>query len=438
MAYIRKLPSGKWQATVRDRAGERHSNTDPLKSVVKRWAAEQEASISRGDFRDPRLGELRITDWHGRVSRSRGIEEVTKDKNASLWRTHCEPEWGKWPMAGVTRLEAQAWVDRLKVTRLARHKGRAVVDDDEEVPFLSPATIHDAVHIMTQLYTAAMREHPPLVTVNPFDHLELPKIEPRPVQFFEREEAEAVYRALEARGTEWRVLAELGMDVGLRPGEIDGLHGHRVDWLRGRITVVDVMTRKGLRGHPKSKKSHRTVPVPPNVLEGMSLLMTGRDWRMPCRCPLVTDGPAERIRKAANGPCPGLIFTAPEGGPVADAIFRSRVWYPAVEAARLCGKRPPSADGECAPGKCGREACDDPAHRIRRFAPRVMRHTAASWLVQDGVPLYDVQALLGHEDYATTQRYAHLAPDAHNKVIESWARRRDASATHERKEARPS
>ena len=34
------------------------------------------------------------------------------------------------------------------------------------------------------------------------------------------------------------------------------------------------------------------------------------------------------------------------------------------------------------------------------------KSTAASWLVQDGVPLYDVQALLGHEDYATTQRYA--------------------------------
>ena len=36
---------------------------------------------------------------------------------------------------------------------------------------------------------------------------------------------------------------------------------------------------------------------------------------------------------------------------------------------------------------------------------------------------YDVQALLGHEDYATAQRYAHLAPDAHDKVIESWGRR---------------
>lgn len=70
-----------------------------------------------------------------------------------------------------------------------------------------------------------------------------------------------------------------------------------------------------------------------------------------------------------------LVFTAPGGGIVTDGHFRNRVWYPAVEAAG-----------------------------IRRFAPRVMRHTAASWLVQDGVPLYDVLALLGHEDYATTQR----------------------------------
>lgn len=35
----------------------------------------------------------------------------------------------------------------------------------------------------------------------------------------------------------------------------------------------------------------------------------------------------------------------------------------------------------------------------------------------------NVQALLGHADYATTQRYAHLAPDAHDKVIASWTRR---------------
>jgi site-specific recombinase XerD len=104
-----------------------------------------------------------------------------------------------------------------------------------------------------------------------------------------------------------------------------------------------------------------------------------------------------------------LVFTAPGGGPIDDGNFRDRIWYPAVAAAT-----------------------------IRRFPPRIMRHTAASWLVQDGVPLYDVQALLGHESFATTQRYAHLAPDAHSKVIESWSRRPGAPVAHARKEARPS
>ena len=144
------------------------------------------------------------------------------------------------------------------------------------------------------------------------------------------------------------------------------------------------MTRKGLRQWPKSKKSHRVVPVPAYIMEGMAALMAGR-------------------------PRDTVVFIAPQGGPVTDGHFRNRVWYPAVAAAS-----------------------------IRRFPPRIMRHTAASWLVQDGVPLYDVQALLGHEDYATTQRYAHLAPDAHGKVIESWKRRGDAPVTHERKRAGPS
>jgi hypothetical protein len=97
-------------------------------------------------------------------------------------------------------------------------------------------------------------------------------IEPRPVEFYERDEAQALY---EAAG-EWRTLVELGMDVGLRPGELYGLPGLRVDWLRGKPTVVDVMTRQGLRQWPKSKLSYRVVPVPADTLESMSVLMAGR------------------------------------------------------------------------------------------------------------------------------------------------------------------
>ena len=382
MAYYRKLPSGLWQATIRSRDGKRHTETDPLKSVVKRWATQQEAAIARGEFRDPHLGDIKVGDWHARVSRARGIEDITKAKNASLWRTHCEPEWGGWQMAGVTRMEAQEWVERLKGTRRARHKGKPVLAGDDDVPAIGAETVSAAVHLMSQLYGMAMKETPPIVTVNPFAGLELPVIRPHEIDFLERGEAEALFVAAGEIGARWRTLIELGTEVGLRPGELYGLHGHRVDWLRGKIQVIDVATRAGLRQWPKSKKSHRIVPAPPHILEGMSALMAGR-------------------------PRDGLVFTAPEGGPVDDGNFRDRIWYPAAEAAG-----------------------------IRRFPPRIMRHTAASWLVIDGVPLYDVQALLGHESFRTTERYAHLAPDAHDKVMKSWAKRHDASLTHEREKGR--
>src|SRR5689334_16618336 len=100
------------------------------------------------------------------------------------------------------------------------------------------------------------------------------------------------------------------------------------------------MTRRGLRQYPKSRRSHRIVPVPPDVLEGMSVLMAGRERET-------------------------LVFTTAAGAPLDDVNLRNRVWYPAVAAAG-----------------------------VRKFPPRIMRHTAASWLVMDGVPLYDVQALL--------------------------------------------
>ena len=152
MPYYRKLPSGLWQVTVRGRDGKRHTKTDKLKSVVKLWATEQEAAIARGDFRDPRLGDIKVGDWHRRVAAARAIDRVTRDKHASLWATHCEPQWAAWQMSAITRMEAQEWVNRLQLTRRARHKGRAVTDDEQGVPVIGTDTVCAVVHLMSQLY----------------------------------------------------------------------------------------------------------------------------------------------------------------------------------------------------------------------------------------------------------------------------------------------
>lgn len=47
-----------------------------------------------------------------------------------------------------------------------------------------------------------------------------------------------------------------------------------------------------------------------------------------------------------------------------------------------------------------------------------LRHTYASLLAMDGVPLRRIQKLLGHASIVTTERYAHLAPEErHDEVL---------------------
>ena len=46
-----------------------------------------------------------------------------------------------------------------------------------------------------------------------------------------------------------------------------------------------------------------------------------------------------------------------------------------------------------------------------------LRHTFASWLVQDGVSLYEVQKLLGHSNISVTQVYSHLQPETLHATV---------------------
>jgi hypothetical protein len=112
---------------------------------------------------------------------------------ASLWATHCGPKWASWPMASVTRIDAQGWVTELCATHRARHRGRPAEGDD--VPLLAADTVASIVHVMSALYRATMREHPPIVLTNPFAELDMPAIERRPVEFYEPGEAAALYEA---------------------------------------------------------------------------------------------------------------------------------------------------------------------------------------------------------------------------------------------------
>lgn len=340
---VNKQPNGKWQGVYRDASGKRHTQVWPTKTAARAWAADGAAAVRAGEHRDPRAGRVTLAAWHERWSAARVVEQSTAAKNAMHWRVHVEPEWGTWPLVTIAPMDVQAWV-------------RRQVDAGT-----GPPTIHAAVSLLSAMLDAAVKAR--RIPFNPCADCELPTIVTRLPRWFTVTEVHAICAELKEP---YATLVDFGCHAGLRVQELTGLHGHRVDWLRSRVQVVDVHTRQGMREWPKSSRSRREVPIPPHLVEPLARLMEGRPRDAP-------------------------VFRGPQGGLLQDGHFRWRIWTPALEAAGV----------EYAP-------------------PRTMRHTAASWLVQGGVDLQRVQALLGHESYLTTQRYSHLAPDAHDVVLDAW------------------
>lgn len=94
------------------------------------------------------------------------------------------------------------------------------------------------------------------------------------------------------------------------------------------------------------------------------------------------------IPLVASRPGKELVFTTPKGGRIIHKLYWHHYWVPAVRTAQANGlaKNPRIHD---------------------------LRHTHASWLIQDGVPLFTISRRLGHASTRTTEQvYGHLMPEA--------------------------
>lgn len=101
------------------------------------------------------------------------------------------------------------------------------------------------------------------------------------------------------------------------------------------------------------------------------------------------------IPLVASRPGSDLLFTTRNGTRISHSIFWRNFWVPAIEAAQAKGLK------------------KDP--RIHD-----LRHTHASWLIQDGVSLFTISRRLGHASTRTTEQvYGHLSCRRHFRTLQT-------------------
>ncbi len=296
MAYVRKLPSGKWSAVVRHPSGKRLSFSDKMKRVVVEWAAETERAFRAGASEGHGDRKLTVATWCDRWLAARNVEPTTAAKDSSRLRTHVLPQWGSWPLSAIGRLDVQAWVKDMT------HAG------------VGATTVVGSYNLFSAMLADAVLEgHLP---GSPCREIDLPKVVRPAPRWLTRHDYDRLQLALADvdHGHVWQAYVALACFAGLRPGELGGLDVGHVDFDRGLVRVQQVQTRAGLRAYPKSSSSARWVPFPPEVGDLL--------WRL---C-------ADR----SSGP----VFTSPAGARVSETNFRNRVWASALSAAGVAYQSP--------------------------------------------------------------------------------------------------
>lgn len=401
MAWIRRLPSGLWAATVYTPAGRR-TESHELKGVVKKWAEDQERAVHDGDWIDPKLGQILVTDWWKRVKNGRGHRVLaSRRREESHWRNHVEPRWGARKLASILKPDVNEWVEEMKTA----HRDDCPRPKNCRGCKVGAATIHGAVHVLCSLLEAAVDAK--ALGVNHARNVKLPSLPVHIDRVFEADEERQLLARLDELfpdRVDARLFVELLFDSGVRWEEAAALSRDVWDLKKGRFQVAAVMEADGaIRPYGKRDASNRWCAISPDLLA--------------------------RLRPVVMATAPGaLVFRAPKGGGLHYTNWLRRMWKVAltVEVPVAPAPRPKGKPGP-APRAVKRVTyLADP-----QPTPHDCRHTYGTRLADQGVPQHDIAALMGHADERSTQRYIHAGDERFDRAQKALARSRNSQATHD-------
>lgn len=224
----------------------------------------------------------------------------------------------------------------------------------EKLKEISAKTVNNHLIVLKKIFNSAVEWG--LLDKNPIARVKKLKTADYEWDFLTRSESEAFLAACEGR---WFPFFATLLWTGMRLGEVLALRWDDINWRGGKLVVRRSLFHKQFVT-PKSGKP-REIPLNSRLTE---------------------------VLKAHRHERGDLVFSTDDGKP----LDPSNVKRPFQAALKKAG--------------------------LRMIRIHDLRHSFASQLVMEGVPLRVVQELLGHASITMTLRYSHLAPESRREAVE--------------------
>lgn len=248
MASIQKRPNGKYLVRWRNEENKERSRQFDLMRDAKRYAAQIETDMARGDYVDPKAGDITLREFYDDwKQRQLWTTNTTSNSERAMKRA----DFADTPLNQIRRTHVESWVKGM--TREYK-----------------PNTTRMHFQLVSAVLRGAVTDG--LIVKNPAAGVKLPKreTEEHTMTIPTPEEVGSVIDAAD----EWfQAYIALCAFAGLRRGEACGIQLSDIDFLGKTIRVdrqIQHPRRKKPEIIPPKRGSKRTVPVPEDLIVMLS------------------------------------------------------------------------------------------------------------------------------------------------------------------------
>lgn len=374
----RKFVYGKTQAKARTK--------------LKELQAKIDAGLPITSGKGVTLGRWLTEEWVGKILprrvKAEKISQNTANSYADNVRLHIVPHVGHYEIGKLAPAHLRGWLEVLETKPSGRQKKPTKADPDPPVALLSGRAQAYAHTVLRIALNDAMREE--IVTRNVATLVDPPSGKATAGRALTQEEIDAVFA--ETVADRYAVVWTTILTLGLRRGEALALLWSGLDLEEGTADVGQSLQRvrdatSGEDGRRrgrlevvkgKTDKSEATIEIPPVMVQAFKEHRTAQE--------------IER-RDAEVWVDEDLVFATGIGTPIEPRNL-NRAWT----------------------ALCKRAGVEDA--RIHD-----LRHTAATWLYEDGAELKDIQQALRHSRLATTSEvYTHFTKKTQSRTASTMDR----------------